>query len=178
MNINTANIPRYNCFPSVGNGACGRPGSLEPHIYELPVLLKPVWQRALGRTNNCNTHLSLKYTNTDSAKHILSNLCIFFIPKNSALSVPLCKPVMFLRHSQLSPQSNPPSQFEACQLWLSNVSEMNRQRPISLPSLFLTPPCNHPLVLISLMTDRLLAAFPVLVGFPLPLSHSSTHFVF
>lgn len=102
----------------------------------------------------------------------------FFIPKNSALSVPLCKPVMFLRHSQLSPQSNPPSQFEACQLWLSNVSEMNRQRPIGLPSLFLTPPCNHPLILTSLMTDRLLAAFPVLVGFPLPLSHSSTHFVF
>lgn len=34
------------------------------------------------------------------------------------------------------------------------------------------------LSLTSQMTDRLLAAFPVLVGFPLPLSHSSPHFVF
>lgn len=68
--------------------------------------------------------------------------------------------------------------FEACQLSLSNLSEMNRQNPIGLPSFFLTPPCNHPLTLTSLMTDRLLAAFPVLLGLPLALSHSSTHLVF
>lgn len=46
---------------------------------------------------------------------------------------------------------------EACQLWLWNVSEMNRHKPISLPSIFLTPPRNHPLTLTSPVTDRSLA---------------------
>lgn len=46
---------------------------------------------------------------------------------------------------------------EACQLRLDNVSEMNGHKPISLPSIFLTPPRNHPLTLTSPVTDRSLA---------------------
>lgn len=43
---------------------------------------------------------------------------------------------------------------EACQLWLSSVTEMKRQQLISLPSIFFTPLCNHPLTLTSPMTDN------------------------
>lgn len=62
---------------------------------------------------------------------------------------------------------------EACHLKLCNVSEMNGHKPISLPSIFLTPPCNHRLTLTSQVTDRSLAALPVPLEFPLPLAHSS-----
>lgn len=76
------------------------------------VKLKPVWLRPLDRTRNKNTHLSLEYTNTDSASHILSNVCILGSIKKQS-SVWLCKLVIFLRHSQLSSQSNPPSLFRS-----------------------------------------------------------------
>lgn len=62
---------------------------------------------------------------------------------------------------------------EACHLELCNMSEMNGHKPITLPSIFLTPPCNHHLILTSQVTDRLLAALPVPFEFPLPLAHSS-----
>lgn len=86
---------------------------------------------------------------------------------------------MFLRHSQRCPPSNSPSPLRTCQIWLSSTSRMNRQRPISLPSFFLTTPRNHLLAifLTSLMTDRLLSAFPVPVRFLLPLLYSSLHSV-
>lgn len=87
---------------------------------------------------------------------------------------PLCKLGMFLRHS------HSPSPLQTCQVWLSSMSRMNRQRPISLHSFFLTTPRNHLLAifLTSLMTDRLLSAFPVPVRFLLPLLYSSLHSVF
>lgn len=50
---------------------------------------------------------------------------------------------------------------------------MNGHKAISLPSIFLTPPCNHRLTLTSQVTDRSLAALPVPLQFPLPLAHSS-----
>lgn len=50
---------------------------------------------------------------------------------------------------------------------------MNGHKPISLPSIFFTPPCNHRLTLTSQVTDRSLAALPVPLEFPLPLAHSS-----
>lgn len=50
---------------------------------------------------------------------------------------------------------------------------MNGHKAISLPSIFLTPPCNHRLTLTSQVTDRSLAALPAPLEFPSPLAHSS-----
>lgn len=61
------------------------------------------------------------------------------------------KQACFERTSAIPPIS--PSS-EGCQLWLSCVTEMKRQQLISLPSIFFTPLCNHPLTLTSPMTDN------------------------
>lgn len=65
--------------------------------------------------------------------------------------------------------------FRACQLSLSSVSGMNRQRLISLlppPSSSLLPAIIPSLSLTAPITDWLLTACPVLIGFPLPPSLS------
>lgn len=54
------------------------------------------------------------------------------------------------------PHQTLPLLFEACQLWLSNVSGMKRQRPIS-PSLFLTAPHNHLHAISNISDDRQIA---------------------
>ncbi len=59
-----------------------------------------------------------------------------------------------------------------CQAWIDGG------RLVCLPSSSLLHAIISMLSLTSPMTDRLLAAFPVLIGFSLPLSHSFPHFVF
>lgn len=85
-----------------------------------------------------------------------SSLYALFIKNNKsnrALSVNLCKPAeCFKEISAISAFKL--SFFEACQLWLSSVSRMKRQRPISFLSLFLTAPCNHLHTISNISDDR------------------------
>lgn len=62
--------------------------------------------------------------------------------------------------------------FPSCQVCLINVSGMYSQPPISLPTFLLTAPRNHLLDISNIPDDRLLAAFPILIGFPLAPSPS------
>lgn len=95
-----------------------------------------VWLRASGQKLNYNIHLCLEYTNTDRTRRAGSSSCIVY----SRASVPAFMQTSHVFWGILSRPSHqtPLLLLQACQLWLSKVSGMNRQRPISLPSLFLT----------------------------------------
>lgn len=96
--------------------------------------------------------------------------CLFKKKKNRALSVQLCKPAVFFEACLgYLPHQTLLLLFEACQLQLGNVSGLNRQRPISSPSLFFISLQSS----LSLKTEIFLTAFPVLVGFPSPFSQPS-----
>lgn len=123
-----------------------------------------MWLRASGQIESYSTPELRIHKHRRSQVHS-HNLC----KKQSSVC-----PFMQTRHvfeafSAILPPSNSPSPLRTCQVWLSSMSRMNRQRPISLPSFFLTTPRNHLLAifLTSLMTDRLLSAFPVPVRFPI-----------
>lgn len=51
-----------------------------------------------GAENNYNSHLSWEYTNTDAAKHILSNLCIVYPKKKIKIEYGSIYPVMQTSH--------------------------------------------------------------------------------
>lgn len=98
-----------------------------------------------------------------------------FKKKNRALSVQLCKPAVFFEACLgYLPHQTLLLLFEACQLQLGNVSGLNRQRPISSPSLFFISLQSS----LSLKTEIFLTAFPVLVGFSFAFLSTPIHFVF
>lgn len=100
------------------------------------------------------THMILEYTKyrRSRARYLQRMHCLLNL--QSSVSPPLRKPVVFLRRAQQSPASNSPSRFKACQLRSSYVSGINRQGPISLPSLPLTAPCNHLFAISNISDDR------------------------